>query len=68
MNPLFTPELAKIKIAEEIQYAERQRLARLAVSDRPRPIDMAAIGASVRRLLLGARRGARGATPARAGA
>jgi hypothetical protein len=66
MNPLMTQELAKIKIAEQIQYAERQRLARLAVTDRPRPIDMAKLGAGVRRLLLGGR-GQRGATPAPAG-
>jgi len=67
MHPYMSHELAKIKIAEQHQYAERQRLARLAVSDRPRPIDMAKLGAGVRRLLLGGR-GRRGATPAGAGA
>jgi hypothetical protein len=67
MNPLMTQELARIKISEQLQYAERQRLARLAVTDRPRPIDMAKLGAGVRRLLLGGR-GQRGTTPARAGA
>ena len=39
MHPMNMQELVKYKIAEQLQYAERQRLARLAVSDRPRPIE-----------------------------
>lgn len=37
-------ELGKLKVAEQLQHAERQRLAPLAVSDRPRPIDILKVG------------------------
>jgi hypothetical protein len=67
MNPLMTQELTRIKIAEQLQYAERQRQARLAVNDQPRSIDFSGLGNGIRRLLLGGRKpGA--ATAARAGA
>jgi acetyl-CoA carboxylase alpha subunit len=67
MHPTMMHELAKIKIAEQLQYAERQRLARLAVSDRPRPIDFAKLGTSLRQRLFGDR-SFRPAKPAGAGA
>ena len=67
MNPLMSHELARIKIAEQLQYAERQRIARLAVTDRPRPIDIVKLGTSLRERLFGDR-SARPAKPAEAGA
>jgi hypothetical protein len=67
MHPLMTHELAKIKIAEQLQYAERQRIARLAVTDRPRPIDIVKLGTSLRQRLFGDR-SASPAKPAGAGA
>jgi hypothetical protein len=67
MHPLMTQELARIKIAEQVQYAERQRLAKLAVSDRPRPIDFVKIGQGLRERLFG-RPAAGPAKPAEAGA
>jgi hypothetical protein len=59
-------ELAKIKIAEELEYAARQRRAREAISDRPRSIDFSSLGQRLRVRLLGG--SAQGARPAGADA
>jgi hypothetical protein len=48
MHPQIAYDLAKFKIDQEHQYAARQRLARAAAGDRPRAIDFAAIGRSLR--------------------
>lgn len=53
MHPHIYQELAKIKIAEELQYAARQRLLRDAVSDRPRSIDFSNLGQRLRVRLFG---------------
>jgi hypothetical protein len=53
MHPYITHELAKIKIAEELEYAARQRRAKEAVSDRPRSIDFSNLGQRLRVRLLG---------------
>jgi hypothetical protein len=53
MHPITVHELARIKIAEELEYASRQRRAREAVSDRPRSIDFSSIGQKLRVRLLG---------------
>jgi hypothetical protein len=53
MHPYIAQELAKIKIAEELEYASRQRRAREAVSNRPRSIDFSSIGQRLRVRLLG---------------
>jgi hypothetical protein len=44
MHPYMTGELAKIKIAEQLEYAARERRARDAVSSRPRSIDFTSLG------------------------
>lgn len=66
MHPMQTHELAKIKIAEELRYAARQRQAREAVSDRPRSIDFSNLGQRLRVRLFGGP--ALGGRPAGAGA
>ncbi len=53
MHQTIMYELGKLKVAEQLQHAERQRLARLAVSDRPRPIDIVKVGTSLRQRLFG---------------
>ena len=53
MHPQMVHELAKIKIAEELEYAARMRRAREAVSDRPRSIDFSNLGQRLRIRLLG---------------
>lgn len=53
MHPYITHELAKIKIAEELEYAARQRRMRDAVSNRPRSIDFSSIGQRLRVRLFG---------------
>jgi len=53
MHPYITHELAKIKIAEELEYAARQRRAKEAVSDRPRSIDFSNLGQRLRVRLWG---------------
>jgi hypothetical protein len=53
MHPTITHELAKIKIAEELDYAARQRRAREAVSDRPRSIDFSSFGQRLKVRLFG---------------
>ena len=53
MNPIVSYELAKMKMAEQHAYADRQRLARQAVSERPRAIDIASLGEKLRVRLFG---------------
>ena len=53
MYPMQTHELARLKIADELAYAARQRLAREATSDRPRAIDFSTLGQKLRVRLLG---------------
>jgi hypothetical protein len=53
MHPMTTYDMVKFKIEEELQYAARQRLARDAVSDRPRSIDFSGIGQRLRVRLFG---------------
>jgi hypothetical protein len=53
MHPTIYHELAKIKIAEELEYAARARLARDAVSDRPRSIDFSSLGQRLRVRIFG---------------
>jgi len=53
MHPFITHELARIKIAEELEYAARERRAREAVSDRPRSIDFASLGRRLKVKLAG---------------
>jgi hypothetical protein len=66
MHPLMTHELAKIKIAEQLKYAEQERRARLAATDRPQWIDFSSIGQRLRARLSGGP--ALGGKPATAGA
>jgi hypothetical protein len=70
MHPQMYQELAKIKIAEQLEYAAQQRMLRDAVSDRPRSIDFSTLGQRLRvRLFGGAAWGGKaGGTPAGAGA
>jgi hypothetical protein len=67
MHPTMVHELAKIKIAEQLQYAERERVARLAASNRPHTIDARPFLDRVQRTLLRLGLGLRG-TPTGAGA
>jgi hypothetical protein len=53
MHPMQTHELARLKIADELAYAARERRAREAVSDRPRSIDFASLGQKLRVRLFG---------------
>lgn len=57
MYPTLNHELARIKIADELAYAERQRLARGASRGQNRPIDFHALVGQVRIRLLGWRAG-----------
>jgi hypothetical protein len=66
MHPTVAYELAKIKIAEQQQYAARQRLAREAVREGPRAIDFGGLGQRLRVRLFGGP--AIGGRPAGAGA
>jgi hypothetical protein len=66
MHPMQTHELARLKIAEELAYAARQRQARDAVSDRPRSIDFSTLGQKLKIRLFGGP--ALGGRPAGAGA
>jgi hypothetical protein len=66
MHPLIAYDLAKLKIAEQHKYAELERRARLAATDRPRWIDFSSLGQRLRaRLGAGP---ALGGKPASAGA
>jgi hypothetical protein len=67
MHPTIVHELARIKIAEQLQYAENERRARLAASNRPHTIDAVPLGERIQRTLLRLGQGIRGA-PAGAGA
>ncbi|HET9456187.1 MAG TPA: hypothetical protein VFO78_02510 [Candidatus Limnocylindrales bacterium] len=67
MHPTIYQELAKIKIADELAYADRQRLARLASADRNQPIDFRALVGRARVRLFG-RPAARPGGPLPAGA
>jgi hypothetical protein len=53
MHPTISYELARIKIAEELEYAARARLARDAVGDRPRSIDFSSLGQRLRIRIFG---------------
>ena len=64
MHPLMIHELARIKIAEELEYAEHLRRYRAASRHGSRPIDFARLVARVR-LIVGRRSSDR---PAPAGA
>ncbi len=57
MHPTIYHELARIKIADELAYAERQRLARGASRRAERPIDFHALVGQVRVRLFGWRAG-----------
>lgn len=67
MHPTMVHELARIKMAEQLQYAERERRIRSAGSKRRRSIDAVPFRARVGRTLLRLGQGLRG-TPAGAGA
>ena len=67
MHPTTTHELARIKISEQLHYAEQQRRARAAVSSRTRSIDAVSLRGRVRQTLLRLGHSARG-IPAGAGA
>ncbi|HET9435465.1 MAG TPA: hypothetical protein VFO50_01300 [Candidatus Limnocylindrales bacterium] len=67
MHPTIYHELAKIKIADELAYADRQRLARLASGDTSHPIDFRALVGRARIRLFG-RPSARPSGPLPAGA
>lgn len=60
MHPLMIHELARIKIAEELEYAERRRRYRAATQDGARAIDFARLVARVR-LIVSPRRSDRSA-------
>ena len=60
MHPTIYHELAKIKIADELAYADRQRLARLASGEQNRPIDFKALVGHFRIRLLGRHAGSPG--------
>ena len=53
MHPQMYQELARIKIAEQLEYAAQQRMLRDAVSDRPRSIDFSSLGQRLRVRLFG---------------
>lgn len=53
MHPYIAHELVKHKIADELRYAELERRARLAATDRPRWIDFSTLGQRLRVRLLG---------------
>jgi hypothetical protein len=64
MHPTIYQELARIKIADELAYAERQRLARAASRERTRPIDFTSLKGRVKVRLIALRSGLRQAEPA----
>lgn len=53
MHPHIGYSLAQIKIEEQLQYAERERLAQAVRKDRPRSIDIARLGERLRVRLFG---------------
>lgn len=66
MHPMQTHELARLKIADELAYAARERRAREAAGDRPRSIDFSTLGQRLRVRLFGGP--SIGGRPAAAGA
>jgi hypothetical protein len=48
MHPAILHDLAKIKIAEELEYAERMRRYRAAETRGPRSIDFTRLAARIR--------------------
>jgi hypothetical protein len=66
MHPTIAYELAKIKIAEQHEYAASQRRAREAIREGPRSIDFGGLGERLRVRLFGGP--AVGGRPAGAGA
>jgi hypothetical protein len=64
MHPTISQELARIKIADELAWADRQRLARLASREQHRPIDFTSLKGRVRVRLLGWRGRTSGPLPA----
>jgi hypothetical protein len=66
MHPHLAHQLATYKIAEQLKYAEQERRARLAATDRPHWIDFASLGQRLRIRLSGG--AALGGRPANAGA
>lgn len=48
MHPTIYHELTRLKIADELAYAERQRLANAARRDSVRPIDFASAAGRIR--------------------
>lgn len=67
MHPAMTHELARIKMADQLQYAERERRVRAAGSSRPHTIDATTLGGKLQRTLLRLGNALRGA-PVGAGA
>lgn len=55
MHQAMISELVRIKIAEELEYAARERLARGAAVDRSRTIDMAKVAYRLRVRIFGPR-------------
>ena len=53
MHPYIAQELVKHKIADELRYAELERRARQAATDRPHWIDFSSLGQRLRVRLLG---------------
>jgi hypothetical protein len=67
MHPSMVHELARIKMAEQLQYAERERRIRAAGKSRPQTIDSVPFRVRVGRALIRLGQGVRG-TPVAAGA
>ena len=67
MHPTMVHELARIKMAEQLQYAERERRIRAAGKSRPLTIDAVPFRVRLRRTLVRLGQGVRG-TPVGAGA
>jgi hypothetical protein len=53
MHPYIMGELARVRIEEQLQYAERERLAQAARKDRPRSIDFSGLAERLRVRLFG---------------
>ena len=62
MHPTMTHELARIKQAELLAYADRERRVRSAASAGPRSIDAVAVSGRLQRTLLRLGHALRGAT------
>ncbi len=66
MHPVIQYEIAKMRVAEFQQEAERERLIRQAAQDRHRGLEWSSIGARLRARLFGGE--ARPVSPAEASA